>query len=349
MKSQNIEEITISAKSKKEIVYKDHSYYIMDFHLDSTGTFLLLNRFRVYYVYALNRDMKPEIKLQIPFHPKSLFKDCDGGLHILSKDSMYQLHKVHDTLFIGKRYSIDKYDYYYKDCQASNSEALIFNSISEYKQSTNFYQIGKYDKFTRDIYTITDSSNLRSIRDSKEELRREEERLRRKYSNDVSTTAPTWEDQTQQQSRPGNNQSTEIRAYLDKKEFYGKYVFRPNYNPLFVKDDTSYIFDHVNSKMIRIDINRNILDKKDITHHTLKKWKGEMHLDQDRDRFYSVEEIHGAQVFGLISPTSAQIIRRTKIHKHAYPEKVIVYGGYAYYVYRQNFNDNLNKLFRQKL
>ena len=111
----------------------------------------------------------------------------------------------------------------------------------------------------------------------------------------------------------------------------------------------SLFFDHVNGYMVRLNMNTDILEKQGIDYHNAKKWKGEMHLDKVQEKFYSVEEIHGAQVFGLISKNSRNVIKRTKITKHAYPEKIIVHNGYAYYVYRQNFDDNLNKLFRQKL
>ena len=123
LRVQEIEEIAIITKSRKEVAYKNSRYYIMDFHIDSNGTFVLLNRFREYYVYSLDDDMKPIDKMLVPFHPKHLFSDCVGGLHILSKDSMYEL-KHQEGLQIGERHPIARYDYYFKDlrCKYGRSE-----------------------------------------------------------------------------------------------------------------------------------------------------------------------------------------------------------------------------------
>ena len=345
---KEIGDVFVSAKSKKEIAYKDSRYYIMDFHIDSNGTFLLLNRFSMYFVYLLNSDMEPIVKKNVSFHPKKLFSDCTGELHVLSKDSMYRIEKSGDSLQFSERRSIDRYTYYFRDCVGSNDLGLIFKSVKNHQQTTDFYQIEYVSRFTQDVYVIEDSSLIRSARETTEELRKEEARLRRKYSRDVNQRAPTWEDRTQE-GHPQIDRSTEIKRYMDRRQFYGHFAIRPYYNPLFVRDDTTFIFDHVNGEMVRLNRNREVLWKDSINYHNESRWKGEMQLDQKRDIFYSVEERHGAQIYGRLSTKSGNIIRKTKITRHAYPEKVIVYNGYAYYAYRQSFEDNLDKLFRQKL
>ena len=100
---------------------------------------------------------------------------------------------------------------------------------------------------------------------------------------------------------------------------------------------------------MRLNKQREVLDKHSVNYHNERHWKGEMQLDSERNIFYTVEEKHGAQIFGRLSLASGEIIWKTKITKHAYPGKVIVYDGYAYYVYRQFVDDNLNKLLRQKI
>lgn len=348
LKSQVIEEVKISGKSKKEIAYKSSRYYIMDFHIDTNGTFVLLNRFRKYYLYALDDRMKPKMKKYIPFHPKSVYMDCTGQFYVMSKDSMYQVEKKKGELVFTKKYPITRYQYYYKDCVANNDAGMIFQIHRNSKQETEFYQIDSKDLFTYDLYYVKNKKQNRSIKDSRKELKEEERRLMRKYGRDLASKAPTWREQTQA-NNPRANQSTEFRHHLNQKQFFEDFVLRPHYNPLFVSNDTTYIFDHVNGLRIRIDKKRKVIDKTVIDYHNEKRWKGEMHLDTKRKKFYSVQQRHGAQIFGLLSLDGKRIVRKTKITRHAYPEKVIVYNGFAYYVYRQFVDDNLNKLFRQKL
>ena len=348
VRSQNIKEVKVSHSRKKEIAFKDSRNYIMDFHIDSNGTFLLLTRFKKYYLYSLDSDMNLKAKKMISFHPKSLFLDCTGLLHVFSKDTMFRVDTSADTLIFTEKKSLDMYKYYFRDCEASNDVGLIFKSIKNYSQTTDFYQIENFSKFNLDVYKIKDSSLVRSARETEAEIKKEEYRLRRKYSRSVGAGAPTWEDQTQE-GQLRNDRSSEIQRHLDKRQFYGQFVLRPYYNPLFIRDDTTFIFDHVNGEMVRMTMEREVLDKSPIKYHNENHWKGEMQLDGKRNVFYSVEEKHGAQIYGRLSLETGGINRKTKITRHAYPEKVIVYNGFAYYIYHQFVDDNLNKLFRQRI
>ncbi|MFT5777126.1 MAG: hypothetical protein ACI837_000057 [Crocinitomicaceae bacterium] len=348
LRSKEVDEVVVSVIRKKEVAYKDSRCYIMDFQVGLTGTFILLNRFRRYYLYSLNADMEPEIKMEIMFHPKSLYQDCEGFLYLMSKDSMYQFEKQEDELVIIKRYPRSKYELYFKNCLANNSEALMFKSMGNNNQTTQFYQKGKFDWVLNDVYRIEDSSLIRSVKDTQKEILKEEDRLRRNYARNEQNKAPTWENQTLE-GLPQPDMIREVRNHLNRRQFYSEFVVRPYYNPLFVKDDTTYIFDHVNACLVRLDNRRQELDRVEISYHQERKWKGEMHLDAGSQLFYTVQEVHGAQIFGLLSMDSVNIRRRTKITRHAYPEKVIIFKGFAYYIYRQNVDDNLNKLFRQRL
>lgn len=348
LREQKFQDVFIYASGKKEIAYKNSRYYITDFHIDNSGTYVLLKRFGEYFLYSLDYMMEPEIEMPINFHPKGLFADCMGRLHIMTKDSLLMVKKIDNELKITERESIDKYTYYYKDCKASTSEALVFQSDRNYSQVTEYYQIGKFSKMTSELYRIADSTNLKSIKDTQDEFDQENDRLARKYGQDQFKGARYYEDQERLNT---SNQSTsqEIRSYLDRKQFFLNVAIRPKYNPVFVKNDTIFIFDHLNDERVQIDKRASILDKDTIQYHYDNKWKGELHLDEERDRFYSVREIHGAQIFCLLSDDGKKIVKESKITRHPYPEKVIVYNGYAYYVYRQHYDDNLNKLFRQKL
>jgi hypothetical protein len=348
LRSKEFDGVTVSVIRKKEVAYQDSRYYIMDFQVGLNGTFILLNRFRRYFLYELNASMEPVIKMEIMFHPKSLYQDCEGQLYVMSKDSMYQFETQKDSISFIKKYPRSKYELYFKNCLASNSDALLFNTLGNNNQTTQFYQKGKFDWVVKDVYRIEDSSLIRSVRDTREANEDEHDRLAQNYGRNPTNRAPTWEDRTQEGlAQP--DAIREIRNHLNRQQFFNDFVIRPYYNPLFVKKDTTYIFDHVNNCLVRLNSAREQLDKVDIYYHEEQKWKGEMHLDMGSELFYTVQEIHGAQIFGLLSMDSVSIQRRTKITKHAYPEKVIIYRGFAYYIYRQNVDDNLNKLFRQRL
>ncbi|GEM_PF-2620624 len=347
IKSLEFEEITISAIPQKEIAFKSPRHFILDFHIDSTGTFLLLKHFNQYSIQTLDNSFKKTFEMPLFFHPRFLFSDCMGNLYVLSKLFMYQLKIIDGELTIIDKIPANYYDYI-KDCVAVNNKGLIFKILRYNNQSTEYYQEDNTDSLIYDIYTIENRELERSVRETQEELARREESLRRKYDGDVNQRSLTWEEQTRSLN-PRSGAGVEIREFMDQKAFFNNFVIQPYYNPLFVYNDTTLVFDHVNGQMVRITEERNIVSKVPISYQNEKKWKGEMHLDDSRGNIYSVEEKHGAQIFGLISMNKGKIIRRSKITRHAFPEKIIVYRGHAYYLYKEYFEDNLNKLFRQKL
>jgi hypothetical protein len=141
----------------------------------------------------------------------------------------------------------------------------------------------------------------------------------------------------------------EARNAYDQSSFFFRHVVKPVYNPLFVKNDTTYVFDHVNDKVALLSDTGRYISEIPIDYHLNKYWEHKMLFDDKHQRFYTMEMKGGVQTYCMLSSNRFKVIRRVEIKEHAYPEKVIIYNGYAYYLYKVDLEDNLNKLFRQRL
>lgn len=328
---QQVKEVSVNYTKKKEVAFEDEKYFIIDFHIDSNATFLLVSNRRNYFIYSLNSLMQTEHKLKLKFHPKSLYLDCLGNTHIIARDSMYQLEKINNQGVITHRNSIMLYHRYFKDCVADNDSFVIFKTHQNYNQSLSYYGLAKDKHLRQEVYRIEDSLLVKSANEEARKIR---------------------EERGSSGSHTGEIQKEQIREMREKEQramFFEHIVKRKKYHPLFVHEDTTYIFDHLNNECIQLNASNEILKRIPIEHHEHRNWHKRVQFDQIRHNFYSVEIKHGAEIMVRLDKSSLKPTQKTKITKHPYPRKVLIYNGFAYYTYKPNYDANLNKLYRQRL
>lgn len=326
---QEIGEVNAVFTRNKEIAYSDDRFFIMDFHIDTTGKYLLVTHFKKYYVYALDWEMNVRDRLHLPFHPRQLYIDCMGRLQVVSKDSMYRVGEVNGHLRIEEQSSIKNYFAFYQNCMGKADGLFVMKRTKNYGQTTEYFGLNNSGSNAGEIYRVEDSAMVRSVR--------EEAALvsgAGKGSGSMGELDP--------------DQIAAMRDQLERKYFYDQIVSKPAYNPLFILHDTLYVFDHINGYRVLLDVRGNLLDKIPITYHQSRYWAKEIKLDQVLERFYAMEQKNGVKIFDLLSD-KCEVVQKSPIDKHAYPQKIIVYNGFAYYTYKEHVEDNLNKLFRQRL
>ena len=311
---QEIDEVTISSRKKKKIVFKDPKYYIVDFSISDTNAFLLMKNLGKYYLYELDEDMQFINKLRIKMNANSLFQDCFGNTHLVTRDSVYFILNDQFGLFLTETHPRKKFMAAMEKCVGTTLEKIVMEKKTIEEEYQTFYTVDIDSSYRNLIYEINDSTLTH----------------RAKY-----------------EENPPKEGICEVRV---KKRYRIKQFVKPQkYNPLFVVDDTLYIFNHYEARIDELDENGDLLTSLKINHHNKKGWRRLVYSDLTRKRFYAVWVKNGAQhLIGLALDEEEQNFS-AKITKHAYPEKVIVRNGYAYYTYKPNVDANLNVLYRQKL
>ena len=324
-----LDEVRISFD--KEIAYSDGRYFITDFHVGQRGRFLLMKRFSKYIIYSLDERMNPKSELELDFKATKLFSDCLGYLHVLARDSIHQLELIDDSLVIWQSSPIRFYNVYLKNCVGSNSAGMIYEKYKNYNQTVAYYQNLEKEQTRKRIYTVEDSVALRSTVEQAREIQGAAyfENLRGEEIDSALL----------QKSRDAFNNT----------QFFFKHVVRPIYNPLHVRKDTTHIFDHVNHRVVQLSDTGRFIAAIPINYHLNKQWEERILMDKLQQRFFTAEVKRGVHTYCSLSSKHFRIINRTRIDEHPHLEKVIVYGGYMYYLYKEDLEDNLNKLFRQRL
>lgn len=311
---QDIEEITISSRKKKKIVFKDPKYYIVDFSISDTNAFLLMKNLGRYYLYELDKDMQFINKLRIKLNANSLFQDCFGNTHLVTRDSVYFI--LNDTygLFLTETQPRKEFMEAMEKCVGGTSDKIVLEQKTLLDGFQTFYTMDIDSNYKQIIYEINDSTRVNR---AKNEL------------------------------IPPMEGISEVRV---KKRSRSKIFIKPQkYNPLFIVEDTLFVFNHYEGRMDQLDDRGNTHTSLKINHHRKRGWKKLIYSDLTRKRFYAVWMKNGAQhLIGLALNDEEQNFS-AKITKHAYPEKVIIRNGYAYYTYKPNVDANLNVLYRQKL
>jgi hypothetical protein len=327
---QDIEGVVVSSNFT-QIAFEDSKNFIVDFEVNELGYYVLLKHLRKYQLYKLNDDLDVVSKIDLDFKPTKLFSDCLGNFHVLSKDSMYQLNTYSDQLSIFERNSIDLYNDFYKSCVGQSGDYVYMEEINDFGQSKIFYAFNRKEGSKTLIYKIEDSVAVADINLEHQGI------MGNSYL------------ETQRMQEINIAQLGGSRDHMERVFFFMQVLSRPDYNPLFVKNNTMHIFDHINGYAVHLADSGSIISRKAIDYHKKNGWKEQNHLDPITKTFYSEYDVSGYQHLAALSPENYKEGTKKRVTNFAHSEKLIVYDGYVYYTNKESVDAHLNKLYRHKL
>ncbi len=333
---QKIDEVIISAKQNKEIIFEDSKYYIVDFVVSETNTLLLMKNFGKYFIYELDEDMQLRHKFRLKMDANFLYEDCFGNTHIVAKDSVYSIMSDSLGLFFTDVHPKRKFMNSMSKCVGSTFEKIIFEKLTDYNQNQKFYTVDIDSGNRKVIYQINDSK-IRGLTDAEVLIQTDEYYSNHQRMGDIN----------------GNKEMSFLMRRLnenhDRGDFFSSHVTRPKYNPLFVVSDTLYFFNHSEGRLDQMDDNGNLISSIEINYHKKGGWSSQVYSDVSQKKFYAVWIEKGVQHLIGLALTENEQEQRSTITNHAYPKKVMVRNGYVYYTYKPSSEANLNKLYRQRL
>ncbi len=326
---QEIEEVIVSSNFG-EIVFEDSKHFIIDFHISELGRYVLLKHMRHYQLLKLNSELEVISAMKLDFKPTTLFSDCLGNLHVLSKDSMYQLNIYTEQLSIFERNSMDLYYDFFEKCIGRSDQYVYMRETNDFGQSTLLYAFNREKGIKQLIYRIEDSVVIADVNlEHREILNNRHLEIQR----------------MQEISIP---QLYSSRDHMERIFYFLHVLSKPDYNPTFFKGDTLFLFDHVNGLAVQLVDSGTVLDSEKIDYHLSNDWQTHNHLDTRKNQFYTEYGAMERNVFQL-SSENYDLGKATKLIEQPLPDKLVIFDGYAYYTYKANSGANLNKLYRQRL
>ena len=325
LKIKSLEDVIISAHNEREVAFEDRTHFVTDFYVGQKGTYLLLKKLGKFQLCEINERQEVISRLNLPFKPQRLFEDCLGFLHIMSKDSMYQIENIGNGPYIHESNSVSLFDNFYKDCVTSSDDQLILKKYSHLNQGLTYYSFDRNSKISTFLYHIEDTAYVRSSYEEQQEIR--QLWALANATKDPRIFKEAWQRQT----------------------FFDFVITKAIEHPAFLVNDTTFIFDHQLSELVLFEKNGTEIKRYSIDHHKSKSWIGDLYLDDGFKNFYSNYLKKGQEELNSLDSNNFKRSNYRRALQCAPYNKLIIYEGYAYYTSKKNMDDHLNKFYRQKL
>ena len=260
-------------EEKNKLVFNKKFTPIYDYEFYEDKLLLLVRELNVTKLRLISADHKVIIEKEMPKNCRNVFKDCFGNIHITSIDSAYQL-KI-NLLKIDLIYTVNKakFNSYLKPCVTEFNNKFIFKQQSQFNQSTVYYYIDENRKVTY-IRGVRNKGAIRNLS------------TRNAYAKQLEDPYI---------SKMGGSRASvySARTLINNINFLDNILNHSEDIPLFVIDNTVYIFDHVNGSCWIYDENLDFQKNISINYQNQKKWRKELIIDEVRGEVYAKFEKEG--------------------------------------------------------
>lgn len=334
LKAERIQEVrdVVVKSNKPDTVYASKTYSVSDFELGANGELFLLtyekNLMKDAQLQCIWKDTTLFLQ-EIPERAEALKRDFRGNVHVQTETNMYGLHRTDAALQLG---SIPK-DYFYKYIAPIVDTSLTRQFYSSYIDIYPAFEYGALDQL---------DSTYKAILHIQDDLMMELYRSEYKW---VDIRTKLWAKNLENQT------GIDAEIYVGANVFTQSLYYEPVYAPLFLSQDTLYIFDYPKDMLRVYTTDGRLLKSIPIFHHYHAKQSGfQKNLQQDRKtgHIYTIYEQEGHVYVGRLDLKTGVVVQKVKL-AFRYVEKVRIYDNQVYFVYRPFESTQKKFLYKQKL
>ena len=314
---------TVEVNSKKVVpVYTVKNATILDYVL-LPNQILALNKINQnYQLLALSFKGNEIRKRPLHFTPITIRTDCFGGMHIIGKDSCYQITPNWSLI----AYTHEMFQTHYAPCAATTRTNIIIHKRHDYNQMLTYYIRQKDNKRLREMVSVGDEIIVQVANDYQVQL-----------DNDPAPNTV--------HSSIANHEAAKEK--MQNAFWLAIQLSKDAYHPLIKLRDSLYIFDHGINKCLVYDEFGHLRREFSISHSTLPGWKFQLITDKALERIYALTIEGGNTKLHEISLTNGAVLNSYALEEHAFPKNLQIRNGYVYYRYTSK--SGYYKLFRQRL
>lgn len=159
-----LDEVVVTSKQVDTFMYKnDVSFIDFEFYDDHILALAARGgRFNSLMILDINGNKLTERKLH--FETDKIFKDCFGNLHLIAKDSIYQVYFNYQEIALLPPFHIRNYYAYLKPCECIHFNTYIFKQ-KQYKDLKDVYFMINEDQGSQKhmIATVADSVAIKGF------------------------------------------------------------------------------------------------------------------------------------------------------------------------------------------
>jgi hypothetical protein len=325
--------IEVSSDKKPETVFGSEKFSVEDFELIDNRILMLV------YEKTLKRSSELVLTDQnqkvistkfIPGQAVELIHDFRNEVYLKTTDGVYHVKVNQNDFILLTKLDQKKFSEQLEPVKDSLYEDIYFSDYSEIFPKFSYYEYDREDS----VYT--------TVRGVIDELMMDMYRAEFKY---VDVRTKIWAHNLQNETG------------IDKEEIVGAAVFtksifyEPLYAPMYVKNDTVYVFDYYKNFMYKFVSDVGVIDSIGVYYHLKPKksgWDKNMTQDQSNNEIYGLFNKYG---YSYIKPINLNTGNTDGVFKlyYRYVEKIIIKDDYVYYTYRPFESIQKKYIYREKI
>lgn len=282
-----------------------------------------------------------------------IYKDCFHNIHLVSKDSVYQVNIDKSGLKIVHTSSYKEFFSIFAALFLYDNKNLYSYNLDNFAQTINYY---KYNTLTKEkslLCSGTDQANYKAVLANRRDMVREQ-RFKSyfdNYSQEEQIYIP--EGMREEDAKIMISRLETIAEIKNKssqrRDMYSNYLFnrpiRTKFNPLFYFNDTLSFISTAANQIQLFDTDGNNISTIDTDFKIQGKKIFDIQLDSSTGKYYCIYlgENGVVEIYELSLVTGKMSL--VKIISHiVYPDKVKIYDGNLFLVHNEFFGSgSLNK------
>ena len=321
-KATDLQEVEIKAHAL-EPFFKDEHYSVLDYETDSSMVYLLIYRNYISKSELICKSIYGDtVATSLPFYfkPDKLFKDCLGVLHVLSRDSGFQVYRQGDRIHLVHPVNLKKFDDVLKNCVAATPDVLFFKKVTNRELAVEYFGVNRKTLIRSSIAQVKDEKKMKMLRRNEEDAAL----MARSLQPDGRDDFVTW-------------------------NYVHKILYRPVKSALYRIGNYTCIFNIPEQQIEFYDSAGNFSYKLVMKTNLIRdgRWTGDVMVDEVTGKVYSTFIQNGTYHVYEINVNSGVLKKRISL-VHFYPQKIKVYNSFIYYLYDVAGNPDNKMLFRQK-
>jgi len=319
-----LEAVEIRSVNAPEPFYRDDDYSVLDYAIDSLRVYVLIYRYSLLQSQIICRSVAGDtlaVSGGLSFRPVRLFRDCLGFVHVVGKDSVYQLRITGGQVDLIYPASLKRFMSAMNDCLASTDKFLFFKKSVNSGLSIEFYTVDR----------ITSRKELMSVAHDQERslmLSRNRDDL-----------------QLLKMEKPPDSRDNFVQW-----SFARKILYRPNTTSLHRLKDRIVVFNTVTMTIEFYNREGEFTGKLLLPVNEVHdgKWTQEIYPDEISGKVYTSFARLGQYTLYRIDLFTGEL-RRSVPFTHQFPQRIAVRDGFLFYMYDAPERADNKLLYRQKL
>ncbi len=332
IRTQEYNEIVVSAPGVPQTVYKSSRLHVEDFEIEPDGQLVLLTypkRLKKGSELILYDGLKTLNSFQVPGTAEELIRDYRGNPRVICDRNVYGIHVDNSNIAIA---TLEK-DYYLKYIAPivdTNHTKMYFSTFNPDYPAFEYFAFDQLDSTYTRISGIQDDLMM--------ELYRSEYKWA-----DVRTKL--WAKNLELQT------GIDAEIYVGANYFTQSIYYKELYAPMFHRNDSLFVFDYYKDQLYTYDTKGNPIDSVAIYHHYQPKksgWKKQLIQDRKTGQIYALFDRAGFTYIGWVDTDSGEITQHVKLEKR-YVKKVAIHNNFVYYVHRPFESAQKKYLWKERL